>query len=254
MELGYAGVYRVSPDLSDITLLIDDYVGPNGLCFSPGESILYVNDSRVGLIKAWDVRPDGNIENGRLLCVLADERPGVPDGMKCDLEGNIYVTGPGGVWILAPDGRHLGTIALGDGKRATNVGFGGGDWRTPLHHHLRGTLPRPGQHPGRARTPRHLNPTTVTCRGDVKVAPAPFNLRPRSVGPGLSPGANVVRHLLANHDRGGVGVRPDAVRHDGRVGHADVLQPVDPALLVHHGHAVAGRPHLARPRNVVRRA
>ena len=75
MELGFAGVYRVSPDLSEIELLVDDYVGPNGLCFSPGESTLYVNDSRVGLIKAWDVRADGGIENGRLLCVLQDERP-----------------------------------------------------------------------------------------------------------------------------------------------------------------------------------
>ena len=120
----------MSPDLSEIELLIDDYVGPNGLCFSPGESVLYVNDSRVGLIKAWDVRADGGIQDGRLLCVLQDERPGVPDGMKCDLEGNIYVTGPGGVWVLASDGRHLGTIALGSGKRATNVGFGGGDWKT----------------------------------------------------------------------------------------------------------------------------
>lgn len=132
MQLGFPGVYRVAPDLSDITLLTGagDYVGPNGLCFSPGESILYINDSRVGLIKAWEVRPDGLIENGRLLCALNDERGGVPDGMKCDLEGNLYSTGPGGVWIIAPDGRHLGTIALGGGRRATNVGFGGGDWRT----------------------------------------------------------------------------------------------------------------------------
>jgi gluconolactonase len=132
MELGFPGVYRVAPDLSDVTLLAngDDYVGPNGLCFSPGESTLYVNDSRVGLIKAWDVKADGGIEHGRLLIAMADERPGVPDGMKCDLEGNIYSTGPGGVWIIAPDGRHLGTIALGDGRRATNVGFGGGDWKT----------------------------------------------------------------------------------------------------------------------------
>ena len=132
MQLGFPGVYRVAPDLGDITLLTGagDYVGPNGLCFSPGESILYINDSRVGLIKAWAVRPDGLIENGRLLCVLNDERGGVPDGMKCDLEGNLYSTGPGGVWIIAPDGRHLGTIALGGGRRATNVGFGGGDWRT----------------------------------------------------------------------------------------------------------------------------
>jgi len=62
--------------------------------------------------------------------VLKDERPGVPDGMKVDLDGNLYCTGPGGVWIIDPTGKHLGTIALGDGKRATNVGWGGGDWKT----------------------------------------------------------------------------------------------------------------------------
>ena len=130
LDLDWNGVYHVTPDLGTITLIVWDFSRPNGLALSPDESVLYINDSRVGLIKAWDVRADGGIENGRLLCVLADERPGVPDGMKCDLEGNIYVTGPGGVWILAPDGRHLGTVALGDGKRATNVGFGGGDWKT----------------------------------------------------------------------------------------------------------------------------
>jgi gluconolactonase len=62
--------------------------------------------------------------------VLKDERPGVPDGMKVDLDGNLYCTGPGGVWIIDPSGKHMGTIALGDGKRATNLAWGGGDWKT----------------------------------------------------------------------------------------------------------------------------
>jgi gluconolactonase len=123
-------VYRVSPDLQTITLVVDDFVGPNGLCFSPSERTLYINDSRVGLIKAFDVLDDGTIANGRLFCMLKDERPGVPDGMKVDLDGNLYCTGPGGVWIIDPSGKHLGTIALGDGRRATNVGWGGGDWKT----------------------------------------------------------------------------------------------------------------------------
>ena len=130
LELGFAGVYRVSPDLQTVTLLVDDYVGPNGLCFSPSERTLYINDSRVGLIKAFDVVDDGTIANGRLFCVLKDERPGVPDGMKVDLDGNLYCTGPGGVWIIDPSGKHLGTIALREGKRATNIGWGGGDWKT----------------------------------------------------------------------------------------------------------------------------
>jgi gluconolactonase len=84
----------------------------------------------VGFIKAFDVLDDGTIANGRLFCVLKDERPGVPDGMKTDLEGNVYCTGPGGVWIIDPSGKHLGTIALGNGRRATNVGWGDDDWKT----------------------------------------------------------------------------------------------------------------------------
>lgn len=112
------------------TLLVDDYVGPNGLCFSLSERTLYINDSRVGLIKAFDVLEEGTIANGRLFCVLKDERPGVPDGMKVDLDGNLYCTGPGGVWIIDSSGKHLGTIALGDGKRATNVGWGSSDWKS----------------------------------------------------------------------------------------------------------------------------
>jgi len=130
LELGFAGVYCVSPDLQTITLIADDFVGPNGLCFSPSERTLYINDSRVGLIRAYEAFDDGGIAHGRLFCVLKDERPGVPDGMKVDLDGHLYCTGPGGVWIMDPAGKHLGTIALGDGKRATNVGWGGGDWKT----------------------------------------------------------------------------------------------------------------------------
>ena len=76
---------------------------------------------------SWMTEP---LQHGKLFCVLKDERPGVPDGMKVDLDGNLYCTGPGGVWIIDPSGKHLGTIALGDGKRATNVGWGGGDWKT----------------------------------------------------------------------------------------------------------------------------
>jgi gluconolactonase len=96
----------------------------------PSERILYINDSRVVLIRAYDVLDDGRITNGRLFCVLKDERPGVPDGMKVALDGNLYSTGPGRVWIIAPSGKHLGSIALGAGRRTTNLAWGGGDWRT----------------------------------------------------------------------------------------------------------------------------
>lgn len=130
VELDFAGIYRVTPDLKSIALVTRDVHGPNGLCFSPSEQILYLNDSRLQLIHAFDVRDDASIANGRIICHLKDERIGKPDGMKADLDGNIYCTGPGGVWILDPFGRHIGTIALGGGRHVTNVAWGGDEWKT----------------------------------------------------------------------------------------------------------------------------
>jgi len=129
-EMDFAGVYRVSPDLKEIRLATKAVHAPNGLCFSPSEQVLYINDSRLQHIHAFDVHEDGTISGGRIICHLKDERIGKPDGMKCDLDGNIYCTGPGGVWILSPNGQHIGTIALGKGRHATNIGWGGGDWKT----------------------------------------------------------------------------------------------------------------------------
>ena len=129
-ELEFRGVFRVSPDLSDIAPMVTDCTIPNGLCFSPGESILYVNDSVERHIRAFDVQDDGTLTNDRVFCVLKGERAGVPDGMKVDLEGNVYCTGPGGIWIIDPSGKHLGTILTGEGNNVTNVGWGDEDWKT----------------------------------------------------------------------------------------------------------------------------
>ena len=140
-EQGYCGVYRVSPDLSTVTLLAKDFVVANGLCFSPDESILYVNDSTgvsqnpdnlflsVGHIRAFDVNPDGTVTNGRVFKEMRGERSGIPDGMKVDVEGNVYCTGPGGVWVMDSSAKHLGTI-LTDANQTTNCAWGGDDWRT----------------------------------------------------------------------------------------------------------------------------
>ena len=139
-DLDFAGVYRVSADLSKINLLVRDYVLPNGLAFSPDESILYINDSQgvfvnsnmfrsVGRIDAFDVRPNGMLANRRVFCELRGERSGIPDGMKVDVEGNVYCTGPGGVWIMDVAGKHLGTI-LTEVEHTTNLAWGGDDWRT----------------------------------------------------------------------------------------------------------------------------
>ena len=131
LDLDYSGVYMVSPDLDDITLLVGDFITPNGIAFSPDESVLYVNDTRKQHIRAFDVQPNGTLAlaSDRVLCDLSGDRPGVPDGMKVDVEGNIYCGGSGGVWVIDPDGNHLGTIVHGH-DASTNVAFGGEDWKT----------------------------------------------------------------------------------------------------------------------------
>ncbi len=127
-ELAFQGVYRLSPDGDSLTLLVDDFDRPNGLCFSPDESILYVNDSSErSHVRAFDVQSDGTITNGRVFAEVTGEG-GAPDGMKSDQEGNVYVTGPDGVWIYTPSGTHLGVITTPEG--ATNIGWGESDWRT----------------------------------------------------------------------------------------------------------------------------
>ncbi|MDH3605118.1 MAG: SMP-30/gluconolactonase/LRE family protein, partial [Candidatus Tectomicrobia bacterium] len=129
-ELDFCGVYRVSPDLGAIHVLVWDFVVPNGLAFSPDERILYVNDSRRGHIRAFDVEESGLLAmaTDRVFATLQDDRIGVPDGMKVDVEGNVYCTGPGGIWIFDRDGIHLGMVATG--AQTTNVAWGDDDWQT----------------------------------------------------------------------------------------------------------------------------
>ena len=131
LDLDYSGVYMVSPDLDEITLLVGDFVTPNGIAFSPDESVLYVNDTRRQHIRAFDLQPNGipALASDRVLCDLSGDRPGVPDGMKVDVEGNIYCGGSGGVWVIDSHGNHLGTVVHGR-DATTNVAFGGPDWKT----------------------------------------------------------------------------------------------------------------------------
>jgi gluconolactonase len=127
-ELPNAGVYRLAPD-GGLTLVADcEY--PNGLAFSPDERILYVANSRwAAYIHALELNDDGTLRRRRIFAdVSSDEPDGVPDGMKVDVEGHVYCTGPGGVWVFAPDGRHLGTIRLPE--IPANLAFGGPDRRT----------------------------------------------------------------------------------------------------------------------------
>jgi gluconolactonase len=110
-ELDVHGVYRVTPE-GALQLLIDDFALPNGLAFSPDESVLYVADSAHKHIRALDVKPDGTLGSSRVLLDMSSSDAGVPDGMKIDIRGNIFCTGPGGVWICRADGTLLGRIVL----------------------------------------------------------------------------------------------------------------------------------------------
>lgn len=120
----HQGVYCIAPD-GALTLLVDDFAEPNGLCFSPDESLLYINDTERMHIRVFDVRDDGGLANGRVFFTEAGEG-GAPDGMKLDLHGNMYCTGPGGIWIISREGRHLGVIEVPE--IAANLNWGGSDW------------------------------------------------------------------------------------------------------------------------------
>jgi gluconolactonase len=129
-ELDLQGVYRIAPGGGEPQLLIDDFAQPNGLCFSPDKSLLYINDTTRAHIRAFEVRPDGTIDSGR---VLADgvgsgdlDRGDLADGMKADERGHIWVTGTGGVMVFAPDGQHLGTVEVPE--NVGNINWGGPDW------------------------------------------------------------------------------------------------------------------------------
>ena len=126
-ELDFQGVYRLSEDGQELTLLVDDFDRPNGLCFSPDESVLYVDDTARMHVRAFDVQSDGTLANGRIFAEEEGEN-GVPDGMKVDQQGNVYLTGPGGIWVFDPVGTHLGVIQVPE--VTANLGWGENDWKT----------------------------------------------------------------------------------------------------------------------------
>ncbi len=127
-ELPYQGVYRLDSK-GRVTLLTSELSQPNGLAFSPDGTRFYVDDSENRNIRVYDFRPGGTLENGRIF----GEEPGakgegVPDGMKVDLAGNLFVTGPGGIWVWDASGRHLGTILMPE--QPANLAWGDADLGT----------------------------------------------------------------------------------------------------------------------------
>lgn len=114
-EIPFQGIYRVSPQ-GEVTLLSDKLSRPNGIALSPDEKTLYVanSDRNLPVIFAFPINKDGTLGNRRIFFdaseLASKGRPGLPDGLKVDLKGNLFATGPGGVLVLSPQGKHLGTI------------------------------------------------------------------------------------------------------------------------------------------------
>jgi gluconolactonase len=118
-EIKFQGVYRVSAQGGKVTLLTDEVTRPNGLAFSPDEKVLYVasSDPEKAIWIAYPVKGDGTLESGRVLLDVTSSvksKKGLPDGLKVDQRGNLWATGPGGVLIISPQGKHLGTLATGE--------------------------------------------------------------------------------------------------------------------------------------------
>jgi len=126
-ELDSAGIYMWKD--GKVTLAIKDIPTPNGLAFSPDEKYLYANGSQGKYVRRYDVQADDTLTGSRMFIDMsADKTPGIADGMKVDTQGNVWESGPAGIWIVSPDGKHLGTILVPE--LVANVCFGGRDNKT----------------------------------------------------------------------------------------------------------------------------
>jgi gluconolactonase len=127
-ENQFQGVYRLGEDGS-VRLLTRDLAQPNGLAFSPDGRRLYIDDSERREIRVYDFGPNAELSNGRLFGTeVGPPKSGVPDGMRVDRQGNLFVTGPLGIWIWDSSGRHLGTIVMPE--QPANLAWGGPDFQT----------------------------------------------------------------------------------------------------------------------------
>lgn len=127
-EIPYQGVYRLDRK-GEVRLLTKELTQPNGLAFSPDGKKLYVDDSEERNIRVYDFHPDGTVSNGRIFGSEAGPgKGGVPDGIKVDKNGNLYITGPEGIWIWDADGHHLGTIVMPE--QPANLAWGDADYGT----------------------------------------------------------------------------------------------------------------------------
>jgi gluconolactonase len=126
-ELPFDGVYQLTK--GKLTLLAKDFARPNGIALSPDEKYLYVNDTTKKIIVRYEVQPNDGVANGKVITdMTSDPAPGAPDGMKVDRKGNIYCTGPGGFWIMSPQGKHIATVRVKE--LVANMNWGDADGKT----------------------------------------------------------------------------------------------------------------------------
>ncbi|MEM7547069.1 MAG: isochorismatase family protein [Pseudomonadota bacterium] len=173
-QMGFQGVYRLPPGHrpgDEPQLVVDKYLftQPNGLCFSPCQRWMWVNDTDQHNIRMFDVAPDGRLTNGRVFAggIVDSLKKGVPDGMKADKDGNVYVTAPGGVWVYSFHGELIGKITCPE--MVANMHWGGDDWsvlflcaETSLYSVQTKT---------RGRDEPFMYPRTQTARATLAVAP-----------------------------------------------------------------------------------
>lgn len=152
-EIPFQGVYRLD-EKGEVRLLTKDLIQPNGLAFSPDGKHLYVDDTKQRNIRVYDVAPDASLSHPRIF----GEEPGaphegVPDGMRVDRKGNLYVTGPKGIWVWDPQGHHLGTIEIPE--QPANLNWGDSDYRslyiTAIHSVYKMRTKIPGYVPTKRR-------------------------------------------------------------------------------------------------------
>jgi gluconolactonase len=129
-QLPYNGVFKVGPDGNDLTLLVSDLERPNGLAFTPDQKTLYIADTAPKVINAYSVNTDGTLGTSSLFAKLPGKEGevGGPDGLKVDIEGNVYSSGPSGMWISSPDGVLLGRINTPEVP--ANCAWGDSDWKS----------------------------------------------------------------------------------------------------------------------------